>query len=114
MFLFVFTLSENFDQVWKYQCISTILANRISTCEQEASPTRKYRVNRHATKTSRLLPIIGNSSLSAVIIASEPPNYKIILILVLIIHKRDIPSHKRKIPSIYIYRIITLYEEEKF
>jgi hypothetical protein len=44
------------------------------TCEQEASPTRKYSVNRQATNISRFLPIIGYSSLRAVMMASEPPN----------------------------------------
>jgi len=77
---------ENFTKIGEFLFISSnhIFKIRISTCEQDASPTKKYRVNKHATKISRLLPIIGNSSLSAVIIASEPPNYKIILILILI------------------------------
>lgn len=39
----------------------------------------KYNVNRQATNISRFLPITGNSSLRAVIIASDPPNYKKIL-----------------------------------
>jgi len=74
-------MSKNFYRPRNYRTdIYRIVAIRISTCEQEASPTRKYKVNKHATKISRLLPIIGNSSLSAVIIASEPPNYKITLI----------------------------------
>jgi hypothetical protein len=36
----------------------------------------KYSVNRHATNTSRLAPITGYSSLSAVMMASDPPNCK--------------------------------------
>jgi hypothetical protein len=44
------------------------------TCEQEARPTRKYSVNRQATKISRFLPISGYSSLKAVMMASDPPN----------------------------------------
>lgn len=94
---------------------------RILTCEQEASPTRKYRVNKHATKISRLLPIIGNSSLSAVMIASEPPNYKSILILTSILQcllilalvkrknvvvQRQILQHRKSLDDIKKKKII--------
>lgn len=46
----------------------------LPTWEHEASPTIKYKENKHATNISRFLPIRGNSSLKAVIMASEPPN----------------------------------------
>lgn len=49
-------------------------AEDIPTCEHEASPTTKYSVNRQATNTSRFLPTTGYSSLSAVMMASDPPN----------------------------------------
>lgn len=66
------------------------------TWEHEAKPTRKYSVKSEATKISRLFPIIRNSSLRAVIIASEPPNYK----------KRFDYALKKRID--YTYNIIEL------
>ncbi|CAG5089323.1 Protein of unknown function [Cotesia congregata] len=68
-------------QSWrKSNHIFNIRAKSIST--HDARPTRKYKVNKQATNISRWFPIRGNSSLSAVIIASDPPNWNIIKIII--------------------------------